>query len=271
MFQGGIPLCIWSDYVLTAIYLINRLPSSVLNGKSPYELVHKKKPDLSHLRCFGCLCFQTVFNNQDKFTYRSNKCVLIGYSSIKKAYKLFNLDNRSVIFSKDVRFYETIFPFKMKSKTVNDSDDDLIPKDADHLTFFDYKTSHTPNDEIKVLPVVDGSNSSFRTDTMYFEDESATHHGDFFEGNVPKSPISFSFNSDQPDVTDNGQPSARKSSRPSKLHVRFNDHVIESNVKYGVEKYVNYSRLNSVNYCFSTTLNKSVKPTTYQEAVKDIN
>ncbi|GKC64211.1 ribonuclease H-like domain-containing protein [Tanacetum coccineum] len=46
---GGILLRFWSDYVLTAIYLINRLSSSVLNGKSPFELVYKQKPNLSHL------------------------------------------------------------------------------------------------------------------------------------------------------------------------------------------------------------------------------
>ncbi|KAF5815624.1 putative RNA-directed DNA polymerase [Helianthus annuus] len=37
MFQGGLPLRFWSDCVLTAVYLINRLPTLVLDGKSPYE------------------------------------------------------------------------------------------------------------------------------------------------------------------------------------------------------------------------------------------
>ncbi|GJU20137.1 ribonuclease H-like domain-containing protein [Tanacetum coccineum] len=47
-----------------------RLPSSVLNGKSPYEMIYKKYPTLSHLRVFGCLCFATIVNNNDKFSSR---------------------------------------------------------------------------------------------------------------------------------------------------------------------------------------------------------
>nr|GEY18498.1 ribonuclease H-like domain-containing protein [Tanacetum cinerariifolium] len=60
MFQGGIPLRFWPDCVLTTVYLVNRLPSSVLNGRCPYELVYKKKPSLSLLR--SNLCFATNLN-----------------------------------------------------------------------------------------------------------------------------------------------------------------------------------------------------------------
>ncbi|GJV96764.1 putative RNA-directed DNA polymerase [Tanacetum coccineum] len=48
------------------------LPSSVLNGKSPFELVYGFKPKLSHLRSFGCLCFSSVLNNSDKFSANPN-------------------------------------------------------------------------------------------------------------------------------------------------------------------------------------------------------
>ncbi|GJR41783.1 ribonuclease H-like domain-containing protein [Tanacetum coccineum] len=48
------------------------LPSSVLNGKSPFELVYGLKPKPSHLRSFGCLYFSYVLNNSDKFSASPN-------------------------------------------------------------------------------------------------------------------------------------------------------------------------------------------------------
>ncbi|GKC95547.1 ribonuclease H-like domain-containing protein [Tanacetum coccineum] len=87
MFQRRIPLRMWTECILTATYLINRHPSIVLNGKSSYEMIYKKCPTLSHLRVFGCLCFATIVNNSDKFGSRSEKCVMIGYSGVKKGYR----------------------------------------------------------------------------------------------------------------------------------------------------------------------------------------
>lgn len=71
LFQSGIPLSMWPECILTAACLINRLPFSVLSEKSPFELVYGQKPKLSHLRCFGCLCFSYVLNNSDKLSPRS--------------------------------------------------------------------------------------------------------------------------------------------------------------------------------------------------------
>ncbi|KAL4589370.1 hypothetical protein LXL04_002276 [Taraxacum kok-saghyz] len=72
-------------------------------------------PSLKHLRVYGCLCFSTKLNVHDKFETRAEKCVFIGYDSFKKAYKLLSLENNSVFFSRDVKFYEHIIPYKMSS------------------------------------------------------------------------------------------------------------------------------------------------------------
>ncbi|GJS10911.1 copia protein [Tanacetum coccineum] len=108
-----------------------KLPSSVLKGKSPYELVFNKKLSLKHLRVFGCLCFATILNNHDKFSSRAEKCVLVGYSSFKKGYKLFSLERKQFIFSRDVKIFEKVFPFKTKHDFVEKNSEDL-----DQVNFF---------------------------------------------------------------------------------------------------------------------------------------
>nr|GEX15513.1 ribonuclease H-like domain-containing protein [Tanacetum cinerariifolium] len=52
---------------------------------------------------------------------------------------------------------------------------------------------------------------------------------------------------------------------------KFNDYVVNSSKKYDLEKYVTYTNLNSLNYCFSTNLNKSSEPISYFKAVKNPN
>nr|GEU71530.1 putative reverse transcriptase, RNA-dependent DNA polymerase, Gag-polypeptide of LTR copia-type [Tanacetum cinerariifolium] len=74
-----------------------------------------------------------------------------------------------------------------------------------------------------------------------------------------------------PENTSQVQPNLRRSGGNIKLPARFNDYVLGSSRKHGLEKYVTYSNLSKVNYCFYTTLNKSIEPTTYYEAVKNPN
>ena len=47
----------WDHALLMATHLINRLPSSVLNWKCPYEVLFNRPPHFASLCCFGCLCY----------------------------------------------------------------------------------------------------------------------------------------------------------------------------------------------------------------------
>nr|GFC37885.1 ribonuclease H-like domain-containing protein [Tanacetum cinerariifolium] len=60
----------------------------------------------------------------------------------------------------------------------------------------------------------------------------------------------------------------KRSSRPYVFPKNYNDFVVESKVKYGLEKYVNYSHLLKDNCCFASVLNKSFKPKSFEEAAK---
>jgi transposase InsO family protein len=51
--QRGMPAFYWGEVVMTAVHLLNRSPTKALDGKTPYEAWHKRKPAVSHLRVFG--------------------------------------------------------------------------------------------------------------------------------------------------------------------------------------------------------------------------
>ncbi|GKA36412.1 retrovirus-related pol polyprotein from transposon TNT 1-94 [Tanacetum coccineum] len=53
------PLFLWAEAVATACYTQNRSIIRLCHGKTPYELLHDKLPDLSFFHVFGALCYPT--------------------------------------------------------------------------------------------------------------------------------------------------------------------------------------------------------------------
>ncbi|CAH9113207.1 unnamed protein product, partial [Cuscuta epithymum] len=111
-FQSGLPIDFWGECILTAVYIINRLPSPVILNKSPYEMLFGKEPNYKHLRVFGCLVYAHNNKRKDKFSERGSPCVFLGYPYGQKAYRVFDLQKQNTYTSRDVTFIESEFPFK---------------------------------------------------------------------------------------------------------------------------------------------------------------
>lgn len=129
MFHMHVLKKFWSQWVLTATYLINRLPSRVLDFKSTYEVLKGKKLNLSHLKVFGCTCFVHIqSSHHDKLDPRAVKCVFLGYSSTQKWYQCYNPKTNKIVVSRDVKFEASpYFTPSVDSSGQGDNPLDLLP------------------------------------------------------------------------------------------------------------------------------------------------
>lgn len=128
MFHSGLPLKFWPYSLLTATWILNRIPSEVLDWLSPCEVLFKKEPDFSMLRPFGCLAYaMNLSPYRGKFDTRSIKCIFLGYNHSHKGYQLNDLDNHNVFVSRDVKFVHDKFPFASSSCSATDHGDPIPP------------------------------------------------------------------------------------------------------------------------------------------------
>lgn len=81
MIECGLAPSFWAEAVQTAVYILNRTPTSANDGRSPYEKLHGVPPRIHHLRRFGCLAYITIPKElqQGKFIARAQKAIFFGY------------------------------------------------------------------------------------------------------------------------------------------------------------------------------------------------
>nr|GEY39029.1 retrovirus-related Pol polyprotein from transposon TNT 1-94 [Tanacetum cinerariifolium] len=95
------------EAVATACYTQNRSLIHTLHNKTPYELVHDKKPNLSFLRVFGALCYLTN-DSEDlgKLKTKADIGLFVGYAPNRKGYRIYNKRNRQIMETVHVTFDE---------------------------------------------------------------------------------------------------------------------------------------------------------------------
>jgi transposase InsO family protein len=107
LYHSKSPLFLWAEAAKTMVYLRNRSPTSALDGKTPYEMWHSEKPDVSNLRVFGCVCY--VYMSSKKLEPNSYKAIFVGYPDGTKGYKVYNVETESFARSRNIEFHERKF------------------------------------------------------------------------------------------------------------------------------------------------------------------
>jgi hypothetical protein len=103
----SLPLYLWAKVSATAVYLQNRNPHRILGKMTPEEAFAGRRTDVEHIRIFGCLTYSHVpSDKRRKLDLTTQQGILVGYSEVSKAYRIYIPSLRRVVVSRDVRFEE---------------------------------------------------------------------------------------------------------------------------------------------------------------------
>ncbi|XP_062090436.1 retrovirus-related Pol polyprotein from transposon RE1 isoform X1 [Humulus lupulus] len=177
MFGTHVPKFFWGDAILTAAYLINRMPSKVLKFQTPCQTLLQLFPHTRFIsfvdpKIFGCIVFVHIYSqHRSKLDPKSIKCIFIGYSSHQKGYKCYSPTTRKTYNSMDVTFFEkhAYYKSEIQGENVNESHlwesipgthTDIIPGTHTRTPPLDHTHTHTPPLDQFSNPVTDTSSTS---------------------------------------------------------------------------------------------------------------
>nr|GEV02960.1 hypothetical protein [Tanacetum cinerariifolium] len=137
--------------VATACYTQNRSIIRLHRGKTPYELLHNKLPDLSFLHVFGSLCYPTNDSeNLGKLQPKADIGIFIGYAPTKKAFRIYNRPDLTG--SPSSTTVDQDAPSPSKSHTTAETQSSVIPQDVEEDNL-DIEVAHIGNDPLFGVPI----------------------------------------------------------------------------------------------------------------------
>ena len=105
--EMNLPSNLWGEAVRHSVYILNRLPTRSLSNVTPYEAWNGDKPNVAHIRVFGCVAHMKVPSvHTTKLDNRSKLVVNLGREAGTKAYRLLDPTQGTIHVSRDVVFEE---------------------------------------------------------------------------------------------------------------------------------------------------------------------
>jgi hypothetical protein len=122
LIQASLPRRYWVEGLHTATYLLNRLPTTMIQAACPHLALFGSAPSYEHLRVFGYTCYpNTTATTPHKLSPHSTRRVFLGYSADHKGYRYLDLSTNPLIVSQHVIFDEDSFPLAV-SPSLTDLD-----------------------------------------------------------------------------------------------------------------------------------------------------
>ena len=107
MYDIDLPISLWAEGTRTVVYIQNRCPHAILKDKTPEEIFTGEKPEVGHLRIFGCQVYIHVPKEKRmKLEPSGKKGVFVGYRETSKAYRIYIPGTRLIEVNRDVTFHE---------------------------------------------------------------------------------------------------------------------------------------------------------------------
>ena len=112
----GLPMHLWVEAARIVVYVQNRLSHSALGFKIPEEMYTEKKPEVSHLKIFGCPVYVHILKEKrTKLDPSGKKGIFLGYCEVSKAFRIYIPGFHHIEISRDVTFYEEIEIYKVSA------------------------------------------------------------------------------------------------------------------------------------------------------------
>ena len=92
--EQDLPMNLWDEATRKTVYVQNRLSHSALESKTPEEMYTGKKPELSHLKIFGCPVYVHIpKEKRTKLDLSGKKGIFVGYYEVSKAFGIYIQDS----------------------------------------------------------------------------------------------------------------------------------------------------------------------------------
>ena len=102
-----LPMHLWAEASRIAVYVQNHTPHRVLENKNPKEVFSSKKPEVSHLRIFGCPVYIHIpKEKRTKLDPSGKKGIFVGYSESSESYSIYFPGYKKIDISRDMTFDE---------------------------------------------------------------------------------------------------------------------------------------------------------------------